>query len=124
MQGEIDYLLRRYEALRLSHADLAGHIGRLTSRAVRVEGRLNDADAEKAAQAQAAAEAEATQARRRWALAAARFLIGAAIGAAIAGPLIAIVPWPHVVGEMVKNAISGASGVLATEIGDPLTKRP
>jgi hypothetical protein len=69
-----------------------------------------------------AAKAEENAARYRWAKAAARFLIGATIGAVIAGPLIAIVPWPHMVGEIVKNAISGASGVLATEIGDPLTK--
>jgi hypothetical protein len=75
-----------------------------------IEGRLR-----------AAAEAEKKEAQYRWAKAA-RFLIGATIGAAIAGSLVVIVPWGHMVGEIVKNAISGASGVLATEIGDPLTK--
>ena len=104
MQAKIDELVE-------SHNALGVRVGELENGAKGTEERLH-----------AAGEAEKKQAEYRWAKAAARFLIGAAIGAAIAGPLIAIVPWPQMVGEIVKNAISGASGVLATEIGDPLTK--
>jgi hypothetical protein len=104
LQDEITYLVKRYEALDVT------------------VGRLNKQSEPITQHSDAAADAEKKEAEYRWAKAAARFLIGATIGAAIAGPLIAVVPWPQMVGEIVKNAISGASGVLATEIGDPLTK--
>ena len=107
LQTELTHLIERHDALERRVDDLDA----VNERVGDVEKRLN-----------AAAAAERREAEFRWAKAAARFLIGATVGAAIAGPLIAIVPWPQMVGEIVKNAISGASGVLATEIGDPLTK--
>ena len=57
--------------------------------------------------------------RHRWGLRVARFVIGVAIGSAVAGPLVALVPWPAMVGEIVKGAIGGATGVLTSEISDP-----
>jgi hypothetical protein len=65
---------------------------------------------------------EVLPARYEWALRVARFTPAVAIGAAVAGPLSAIVPWSSMAGEVTKATIGAAAGAVTSEISTELTK--
>jgi len=102
------------------YAELTAQVQRLDQQEKRLDELMTTMQTEDSGRAALKVErAIVLRGRHRWGLRVVRFALGVAVGSVVAGPLVALVPWPAMVGEIVKGAIGGATGVLTSEISDP-----